>query len=32
MAEGVGGGGHPSVKTHIRMGHELANLIRPWMK
>ncbi len=31
MTEGIGAGGHPSVKTHRRMGHELANLLRPWL-
>ncbi len=29
--EGVGAGGHPSLKTHIRMGHELAEVLRPWL-
>ena len=31
MTEGVGAGGHPSVKTHVRMGHELAHLLRPYL-
>ena len=32
MTEGIGAGGHPSVKTHIRMGHELAHLLKPYLK
>ena len=31
MTEGIGAGGHPSVKTHVRMGRELASLLRPWL-
>lgn len=31
MTEGIGAGGHPSVKTHIRMGHELAHLLKPYL-
>lgn len=31
MTEGTGAGGHPSVKTDIRMGNELANLLKPWL-
>ena len=31
MTEGIGAGGHPSVKTHIRMGHELAQLLKPYL-
>jgi hypothetical protein len=31
MTEGIGAGGHPSIKTHIRMGHELAKLIKPYL-
>ena len=31
MTEGIGAGGHPSVKTHVRMGHELAHLLRPYL-
>ncbi len=32
MTEGVGAGGHPSVKTHIRMGHELAHILKPYLQ
>ena len=28
MMEGIGAAGHPSAKTHVRMGKELANYIR----
>ena len=28
MTEGFGGVGHPSLKTHVRMGKELALRIR----
>ncbi len=31
MTEGIGAGGHPSVKTHVRMGHELAHLLKPYL-
>ena len=31
MTEGMGAGGHPSLKTHVRMGHEPANLLKPWL-
>lgn len=31
MTEGMGAGGHPSLKTHVRMGCELANLLKPWL-
>lgn len=31
MTEGMGGGGHPSLKTHIRMGHELATLMKQYV-
>ena len=31
MSEGVGAGGHPSMKTHLRMGKELAFRLRPWL-
>ena len=31
MSEGMGGGGHPSLKTHIRMGHELATLMKQYV-
>jgi hypothetical protein len=31
MTEGIGAGGHPSMKTHIRMGHELAHLLKPYL-
>ena len=29
--EGSGGLGHPNLKTHQRMGHELAQALRPWL-
>ena len=29
--EGYGGLGHPNLKTHERMGHELAAALRPWL-
>lgn len=29
--EGYGGLGHPNVKTQIRMGHELAAALKPWL-
>jgi hypothetical protein len=29
--EGFGGLGHPNVKTHLRMAHELADALRPWL-
>jgi len=29
--EGVGGLGHPNSKTQIRMGHELAAALTPWL-
>ena len=29
MSEGTGGGGHPSMKSHLRMGKELAFRLRP---
>ena len=32
MSEGMGGGGHPSMKSHIRMGKELAFRLRPYLK
>ena len=31
MFEGYGGAGHPSAKTHARMGKELANYIRKYV-
>ena len=31
MSEGMGGGGHPSMKSHIRMGKELAFRLRPYL-
>lgn len=31
MTEGYGGADHPSLKTHIRMGHELAARIRQYV-
>ena len=31
MTEGMGAGGHPSLKTHVRMGCELTNLLKPWL-
>ena len=31
MTEGMGGGGHPSLKSHIRMGKELAFRLRPYL-
>lgn len=31
MTEGAGAGGHPSVKTHERMGRELAHLLKPYL-
>ncbi len=31
MTERTGTGGHPSVKTDIRMDHELANLLKQWI-
>jgi hypothetical protein len=30
--EGFGGLGHPNSKTQIRMGHEMAETLRPWLK
>ena len=32
MSEGVGAAGHPSMKTHIRMGKELAFRLKPWLE
>ncbi len=32
MSEGVGAAGHPSMKTHLRMGKELAFRLRPYLK
>lgn len=29
--EGFGGLGHPNTKTQIRMGHELATALKPWL-
>jgi len=29
--EGFGGLGHPNTKTQIRMGHELAAALKPWL-
>jgi len=29
--EGFGGLGHPNLKTHERMGRELADALRPWL-
>ena len=31
MTEGYGAAGHPSLKTHTRMGHELASYIRKYI-
>ena len=31
LTEGYGAVGHPSLKTHIRMGHELAHILRPYL-
>ena len=31
MTEGFGAAGHPSLKTHLRMGKELAHLLRPYL-
>ena len=31
MTEGYGAAGHPSAKTHLRMGNELANYIRKYV-
>lgn len=31
LSEGLGGGGHPSMKTHLRMGKELAFRLRPYL-
>ena len=31
MSEGMGGGGHPSLKSHLRMGKELAFRLRPYL-
>lgn len=31
MTEGFGSAGHPSLKTHLRMGRELAHLLRPYL-
>ena len=31
MMEGYGAMGHPSAKTHLRMGRELANYIRKYI-
>jgi hypothetical protein len=30
--EGFGGLGHPNLKTHERMGRELADALRPWLR
>ena len=32
MSEGVGAAGHPSMKTHLRMGRELAFRLRPYLQ
>ena len=32
MSEGTGGGGHPSMKSHLRMGKELAFRLRPYIR
>lgn len=32
VKEGYGAGDHPSVMTHARMGHELSEQLRPWLK
>lgn len=32
MTDGYGGGGHPSMKTHVRMGAELAHFLRQYIK
>ena len=32
MFEGYGAAGHPSAKTHARMGRELANYIRKYVR
>jgi hypothetical protein len=32
MSEGTGAAGHPSMKTHIRMGKELAFRLRPYLQ
>ena len=29
LTEGYGAVGHPSLKTHVRMGHELAHVLKP---
>ncbi len=31
MSEGLGAAGHPSMKTHLRMGRELAFRLRPYL-
>ena len=31
MTEGYGAAGHPSLKTHLRMGRELAHLLKPYL-
>lgn len=31
LTEGYGAVGHPSMKTHIRMGHELAHILKPYL-
>lgn len=31
LEEGIGGNGHPSLKTHERMGYELKDKIRDWL-
>ncbi len=31
MSEGTGGAGHPSMKSHLRMGKELAFRLRPYL-
>lgn len=31
MTEGYGAAGHPSLKTHIRMGRELAHILKPYL-
>ena len=32
LTEGFGADGHPSLKTHTRMGHELAEKLRPMLE
>ena len=32
MSEGIGAAGHPSMKTDIRMGKELAFRLKPYLK